>query len=140
MQQIQLAMFFVAVAALVVTGCILTRKPRKKLLRETLRPAVPDEHKPAVSVSKKKGAVIGGAAARRPLRKLGLDCDRSHATRRGGSCLTSLDCRPSCFRDRTRPRRCITRCAILGAVGKFLVIIRQLEHHPLRLRVFYFIR
>jgi len=46
MQQIQLAMFFVAVAALVVTGCILTRKPRKKLLREALRPAVPDEHQP----------------------------------------------------------------------------------------------
>ena len=46
MQQIQLAMFFVAVAAIVVTGCILTRKPRKKLPTETLRPAVPDEHQP----------------------------------------------------------------------------------------------
>ena len=46
MQQIQFAMFFVAVAALVVTGCILTRKPRKKRPTETLRPAVPDEHQP----------------------------------------------------------------------------------------------
>jgi hypothetical protein len=45
-QQIQLAMFFVAVAALVVTGCILTRKPRKKRPTEALRPAVPDEHQP----------------------------------------------------------------------------------------------
>jgi hypothetical protein len=43
MQQMQLAMFFVAVAALVVTGCILTRNPRKKRPTETLRPAVPDE-------------------------------------------------------------------------------------------------
>ena len=46
MQQIQFAMFFVAVAALVVTGYILTRKPRKKRPTETLRPAVPDEHQP----------------------------------------------------------------------------------------------
>jgi hypothetical protein len=29
MQQIQLGMFFVAVAALVVTGCFVTRKPTK---------------------------------------------------------------------------------------------------------------
>ena len=77
MQQIQLAMFFVAVAALVVTGCILTRKSRKKLLRETLRPAVPDEHQPGCFGLEEKGAVIGGAAARRPLRKLGRVCDRS---------------------------------------------------------------
>jgi hypothetical protein len=46
MQQIQLAMFFVAVAALVVTGCILTRNPRKKLPTEILRRAVPDGHQP----------------------------------------------------------------------------------------------
>jgi hypothetical protein len=39
MQQIQLAMFFVAVAALVVTGCILTGKLGK-------RPVVRDEHQP----------------------------------------------------------------------------------------------
>ena len=46
MQQIQLAMFFVAVAAIVVTGCILTRKPRKKLPTETVRLAAPDEYQP----------------------------------------------------------------------------------------------
>jgi hypothetical protein len=46
MQQIQLAMFFVAVAALVVAGCILTRKARKTLLTKTLEPAVPDGHQP----------------------------------------------------------------------------------------------
>ena len=46
MQQIQLGLFFTVVAAFVVTGCILTRKPTKKPPRETLRPAVPDEHQP----------------------------------------------------------------------------------------------
>jgi hypothetical protein len=46
MQQIQLAMFFVAVAALVVTGCILTRKPRKKRPTEAFQPPVADEHQP----------------------------------------------------------------------------------------------
>ncbi len=46
MQQIQLWMFFAAVAALVVTSCILTWKPTKKPPTETLRPAVPDEHQP----------------------------------------------------------------------------------------------
>jgi hypothetical protein len=47
MQQIQLAIFLVALAALVVTGCILTRKPRrKKLPTETLRPMVREEHQP----------------------------------------------------------------------------------------------
>jgi hypothetical protein len=46
MQQIQLGMFFAAMAALVVTGCIVTRKPTKKPPRETLRTAVPDEYQP----------------------------------------------------------------------------------------------
>ena len=46
MHQIQLAIFFVAVAALVVTGSILTRNPRKKLSKETLPGAVPDERQP----------------------------------------------------------------------------------------------
>ena len=44
MQQLYLGIFVASMAALVVTGCILTRKPRKKLPTETLRPAVPDEH------------------------------------------------------------------------------------------------
>jgi hypothetical protein len=69
MQQIQLAMFFVAVAASLAA---FSRKPRKKLPTETLRPAVP-----AVSVSKKKRAVIGRAAGEpyRPLKKLNRVCD-----------------------------------------------------------------
>ena len=44
MQQLQLGIFVAAMIALVVCGCILTRKPRKKLPTETLQPAVPDEH------------------------------------------------------------------------------------------------
>ena len=46
MQQMQLWIFLAIVAAFVVCGCILTRKPRKKLPTEPLRPAVPDEHQP----------------------------------------------------------------------------------------------
>ena len=47
MQQMQLWIFWAVVAAFLVCGCILTRKPRKKLLTETLRPAVPpDDHQP----------------------------------------------------------------------------------------------
>src|SRR4029077_9407696 len=68
-------LFVAAMAAIVVCGCIFTRKPRKKLPTETLRPAVPQEHSRAVSLSKKKGAVIGLAAAYRPLKKLGRRCD-----------------------------------------------------------------
>ena len=43
-QQMQLWVFLAIAAAFLVCGCILTRKPRKKLPTETLRPAVPDEH------------------------------------------------------------------------------------------------
>jgi len=46
MQQAQLGLFVAAMVALVVCGCIFTRKPRKKLPTGTLRPAVPDEHQP----------------------------------------------------------------------------------------------
>jgi hypothetical protein len=46
MQQMQLWIFWAIVTAFVVCGCILTRKPRKKLPTETLRSAVPDEHQP----------------------------------------------------------------------------------------------
>ena len=45
MQHLQLGIFVAAMIALVVCGCILTRKPTKKPT-ETLRPAVPDEHHP----------------------------------------------------------------------------------------------
>ncbi len=46
MQQLQLAIFVAAMITLGVCGCILTRKPRKKLPTETLRPTGPDEHQP----------------------------------------------------------------------------------------------
>jgi hypothetical protein len=46
MQQAQLGMFFAAVFAWVVCGCILTRKPTKKLPMERLRAAVSDERQP----------------------------------------------------------------------------------------------
>jgi hypothetical protein len=45
-QQLQLVIFVLAMAAIVVCGCIFTRKPRKKLPTETLRPAVPVERQP----------------------------------------------------------------------------------------------
>jgi hypothetical protein len=48
MQQAQLWMFFTAVVAWVVCGCILTRKPRKTLPTQTLQPVVlPDERQPS---------------------------------------------------------------------------------------------
>jgi len=40
----QLGLFFAAMAALVATGCILTRKPKEKL--PTLQATVPDERQP----------------------------------------------------------------------------------------------
>jgi hypothetical protein len=43
MQQIQLGIFWAIVTAFIVCGCILTRKPKKKQLRDTLQPAAPDE-------------------------------------------------------------------------------------------------
>jgi hypothetical protein len=46
MQQLQLGIFVAAMIAIVVCGCIFTRKPRKKLPAETLRPVVLDEHQP----------------------------------------------------------------------------------------------
>ena len=46
MHQLQLVSFALAIAALVVCGWVFTRKPRRKLPTETLRPAVPDEHQP----------------------------------------------------------------------------------------------
>jgi hypothetical protein len=47
MQQMQLWIFWAIVTAFVVCGCILTRKLRKKLPTEILRPAVSDEHQPS---------------------------------------------------------------------------------------------
>ena len=47
MQQLYLGIFWSIVAAFLVCGCILTRKPRKKLPTETLRSAVPVERQPS---------------------------------------------------------------------------------------------
>jgi hypothetical protein len=44
MQQAQLGLFIATVIAWVVCGCILTRRPTKKL--PTLRAAASDEHQP----------------------------------------------------------------------------------------------
>jgi hypothetical protein len=47
MQHLQLGIFVAAMIAIVVFGCIFTRKPTKKLSRETLQSTVvPDEHQP----------------------------------------------------------------------------------------------
>jgi hypothetical protein len=46
MQQMQLWIFWAIVTAFIVCGCILTRKPRKKPLTETVPPAARDEHQP----------------------------------------------------------------------------------------------
>jgi hypothetical protein len=46
MQQLQLVSFVLVMAALVVCGCVFTRKSRKKVPTQTLRPAPPDEHQP----------------------------------------------------------------------------------------------
>ena len=45
-QLMQLGLFFAAMAAFVVTGCILTRKPSKKLPMKPSRAAVSDERQP----------------------------------------------------------------------------------------------
>ena len=46
MQQIHLGIFWAIATAFIVCGCILTRKPRKKLSMKTLLRAGPDEHQP----------------------------------------------------------------------------------------------
>jgi hypothetical protein len=62
MQQLQLGIFAAAVVLLVVCGCILTWKSTKKLLGETLRPAVPDEHEPGCfSFEEERGASWKGS-------------------------------------------------------------------------------
>jgi len=45
-QQLQLVIFVLAMTALVVCGCIFTRKPSKKLHMKSLKAAVSDEHQP----------------------------------------------------------------------------------------------
>jgi Flp pilus assembly protein TadD len=42
--------FVAAMIALVVCGCIFTRKPRKRSPTEILRSVVPDEHQPGFAL------------------------------------------------------------------------------------------
>jgi hypothetical protein len=46
MQQMQLVIFVLVMAAWIVCGCIFTRKPRKKPPTQTLRAAAQDERQP----------------------------------------------------------------------------------------------
>ena len=46
MQLMPLVIFWSIVAAFIVCGCILTRKPTKKPLRETLQAPPPDQREP----------------------------------------------------------------------------------------------
>jgi hypothetical protein len=64
MQQLQLWTFWAVVTAFIVCGCILTRKPKKKPLRETLRLAVPDEHQPGCfALEEERGSHWAGSGA-----------------------------------------------------------------------------
>jgi hypothetical protein len=45
-QWLPLVIFVLAMTALVVCGCIFTRKPAKKLPTKSLKAAVSDEHQP----------------------------------------------------------------------------------------------
>jgi hypothetical protein len=63
MQQIQLWTFWGIVAAWLVCGCILTRKPTKKPLKETLQPTVPQEHQPGCfGLEEERGGSWKGSA------------------------------------------------------------------------------
>jgi hypothetical protein len=67
MRQIQLWTFWAIVAAFIVCGCILTRKPRKKPTMETLRPGVPNEHQPGCfALEEEKGGDWKGSGESRP--------------------------------------------------------------------------
>jgi hypothetical protein len=56
--------------AWVVCGCILTRKPRKKLPTETVLPAAPDEYQPGFfSLEEERGANWKGGGRTAPFIK-----------------------------------------------------------------------
>jgi hypothetical protein len=99
MHQLQLASFALALAALVVCGRIFTRKPRKKLPTETLRPAVPDEHQPGCfAFEEETGGNWKGSAGTVPFVKeakpsLLPEGLISPAMKRGGLRPTSPSCR-----------------------------------------------
>jgi hypothetical protein len=63
MQQLQLWTFWAIVAAWVVSGCILTRKPRKKLPTKTV-PTAPDEYQPGCfGLEEERGGNWRGSSA-----------------------------------------------------------------------------
>jgi len=67
MQHAQLWIFWAIVAAFIVCGCILTRKPTKKPPTETLQPAAPDEHQPGCfALEEEKGANWKGSGGTVP--------------------------------------------------------------------------
>jgi len=67
MQVMPLVIFWAIVAAFIVCGCILTRKPTKKPLGETLRPAVPDERQPGCfALEEERGADWKGSGGAVP--------------------------------------------------------------------------
>jgi hypothetical protein len=67
MQQMQLWTFWAIVAAFIVCGCILTRKPRKKPPKEALRPGTPNEHQPSCfALEEEKGGDWKGSGGSRP--------------------------------------------------------------------------
>ena len=74
-QQLQLVIFVLAMAALVVCGCIFTRKPSKKLPMKSLKAAVSDEHQPGCFALEEEKGDHWRAAEYRTLEKLGRLCD-----------------------------------------------------------------
>ena len=67
MQVMPLVIYWAIVAAFLVCGCILTRNPTKKPLRETSRPAAPDEHQPGCfALEDERGADWKGGGAAVP--------------------------------------------------------------------------
>jgi hypothetical protein len=72
--------------ALVVCGCIFTRKRRKKLLTDTAQPAATDEYRPGCfAIEEERGGNWKGSGGIPPLKKLGLVFDGrgcSHAQAR----------------------------------------------------------
>jgi hypothetical protein len=67
MQQMQLWTFWAIVAAFMVCGCVLSRKPRKKTPTETLQPVVPNEHQPSCfALEEEKGGDWKGSGGTTP--------------------------------------------------------------------------
>jgi hypothetical protein len=63
MQHLQLVSFALALAALVVCGCVFTWKPRRKLPTETLRPTMSDERQPGCfALEEEKGGNWTGSS------------------------------------------------------------------------------